>query len=146
MPTLLLTTLILTALALAFAAAVVWWMLRSAVAESPESDPERDGGRPESAIAADADRSAAAVIRGDPSRVTSINPVNPVPTLTTVVTMRRVCCVCQLVIQEGNGPTTHGYCPACAAVAMSQLEADWQTMHPHTARLLRAATLQPLNR
>lgn len=133
MPTLLLATLILTALALAIAAAVVWWMLRSAVAESPESDPERDGGRPEAAIAADADRSAGAVITPESSRL--------LPTRSTpLLTPRRVCSWCQLVLQEGTGPTTHGICPACATLKMAELEREWAAQHPPTAHRPAIAT------
>jgi len=137
MPPILLTCLILTALLLAFAAAVVWWMLHSAAAESPESDPERDGGRPESAIAADADRTAAAIIRGDAQPVHPVNPVNIVFPLTP----RRVCSWCQLVLQEGTGPTTHGICPACATLKMAEMEREWAAQHPHTATRPAVATL-----
>jgi len=138
MPPLLLTCLILTALLLAFAAAVVWWMLHSAAAESPESDPERDGGRPEAAIAADADRTAAAIISPESSRLL---PTRSTPLLAPVITLRRVCSWCAVVLQEGTGPTTHGICPACAALKMAEMEREWSAQHPHTAHRPAVATL-----
>lgn len=135
MPPLILATLIITAAVLFFAILVVFWMVRSAVNESPESDPERDAGRTEAQIAADADRTAAAIIRGDGHPVPAVNPVN------TVLTLRRVCAWCQIVLQEGTGPTTHGICPTCSAVKMAEIEADWQRQHPATRTTPAVATL-----
>lgn len=135
MPPLLLATLIITAAVLVFAILVVCWMVRTAVHESPESDPERDAGRTEAQITADADRTAAAIIRGDGHPVSAGNPVNP------VLTLRRVCAWCQIVLQEGTGPTTHGICPTCSAVKMAEIEADWATSHPATRTAPAIATL-----
>jgi len=134
MPTILLATLIILGLLLAFAAAVVFWMLRTAVAESPESDPERDAGRSEATIAADADRSASAIILPKTQDPRPQTPNPKLQTLNPVITPRRICAWCAMVLQEGDGPTSHGICPACAVVQTAQIEADWQTMHPHTTQ------------
>lgn len=134
MPTILLATLIVLGLLLAFAFLVVFWMVKTAVAESPESDPDRDAGRSEATIAADADRSASAIILPQTPDARRQTP-NPKPqTINPVITPRRICAWCAIVLQEGDGPTSHGICPACAAVQTAQIEADWQTMHPHTTQ------------
>ena len=35
--------------------------------------------------------------------------------------LRRVCCVCGVVLVEGTGPTSHGYCGRCARRATADL-------------------------
>lgn len=40
--------------------------------------------------------------------------------------MRRVCCECELVMDEGSGPedmVSHGLCPVCFEAAMAEIEA-----------------------
>jgi len=138
---------------LAFACAVVLLMEITAV-DSPESDPERDGGRSEAAITADAERSAGAVISPEssrllPNRVVAVhswqNPSEryraPAHPWGTVLTPHRVCKWCQLVLQEGIGPTTHGICGPCAAKMVAEMERDWAAAHPHTTQRHAIATL-----
>lgn len=117
----------------AIAFAVTFWMVKTAADECPESDPDRDAGRSESAIAADAafDRAAAAVISGN-RELAERKPV-ALASAEYFLTVRRVCMDCAIVLQEGTGPTTHGLCPQCAEVRVAEMERLWPGCTANTA-------------